>query len=156
METVIINGVERVRDEVGHEVLKSVDFDDVSPTPEVVGKVQSIQKDEKKEKAEKIPKERINGLVPKVLYDKLKNIVLWYPDSLTMTDLLTKGLELVVAEFPDLPVHGGKLKVGRRPKKVENTNETTTTSKSTGTVPKSRAEILEALKANTESANVGV
>jgi hypothetical protein len=105
-ETVIINGVESIR---------SFDFE-VSPTPEIETKV-SKPKKEKKEKAEKIPKERINGLIPKVLYDKLKNIALWHPE-ITMTDLLTQGCALIAAQYPDLPVHDGKLKIGRRPKAI--------------------------------------
>lgn len=111
-ETCIINGVVSIRNDQN-----SQSFDlDCSPTQEVQVKVAKVKTEKVKTEKVKIEKERINGLVPKVLADKVKNIVLWNPD-VTLTDLLTKGLELVLKEYPeDLPVHGGKLKVGRRPK----------------------------------------
>lgn len=90
---------------------------EVSVTPEIAVKVTKVSKKDKDkvEKKEKIEKERINGLIPKKLVDAVKQIVLWHPE-VTMTELLTKGLEYIVDQYGPLEHKDGKLKVGRRPK----------------------------------------
>jgi hypothetical protein len=76
------------------------------------------QKEQQKQRP-KVPTIRIGGPVPKPIVDKAKDICWWH--NVSLTELITQGLEHVIEKYKDVPEREGDLKRGRRSSsEVEN------------------------------------
>ena len=69
------------------------------------------QKEQQKQRP-KVPTVRIGGPVPLNIVNKAKDICWWH--NVSLTELITQGLEHIIEQYKDVPEREGDLKRGRR------------------------------------------